>query len=153
MTSRLALATILCASLAGAQEQPWPRALRLPKGATLQLDGRFNESHWLQADSIVDFTQRDPVEGEPASERTVVRFLGTDAGLWVGIWAHDREPAGIRRAQLRRDADFETDDYLTLAIDSQNDQRSGFLFSVNPNGAMHDAEILTFEQQNDRWGC
>ncbi|MBL8982621.1 MAG: carbohydrate binding family 9 domain-containing protein, partial [Gemmatimonadetes bacterium] len=152
MASRLGiLSTILCTSLAWSQEPPWPRALRLPKGATLQLDGQLNESHWAQADSIVDFTQRDPVEGEPASERTVVRFLGTDAGLWVGVWAHDRDPAGIRRAQLRRDADFETDDHLTLAIDSQNDRRSGFLFSVNPNGALHDAEILTFEQQNDRW--
>lgn len=125
--------------------------LRVSSSARLRLDGRLDEPEWARADSITNFTQRDPVEGEPASERTVVRFLSTDAGLWVGLWANDRDSTGIRHAQLRRDADFETDDSFTLAIDSQNDRRSGFLFSVNPNGAMHDAEVLTFEQQNDRW--
>ncbi len=147
----VALALALATTVASSQEARPPRALRLDPGATLQLDGQLNESHWARADSLTAFTQRDPVEGEPASERTVVRFLASDAGLWIGLWAFDRDPGGIRHAQLRRDADFETDDSFTLAIDSQNDRRSGFLFSVNPNGALHDAEILSFEQQNDRW--
>jgi hypothetical protein len=134
-----------------AQGADAPRILTVLPGDAPLLDGHLNEPVWSRADSITQFTQRDPAEGEPASERTVVRFLGTDAGLWVGLWAYDRDPAGIRHAQLRRDADFETDDSFTLAIDSQSDRRSGFLFSINPNGALHDAEILTFEQQNDRW--
>ena len=159
LRSRVILRSVLaclvgacCTALAAeAQGTPWPRLQRLSGNTRLQLDGRLDEAEWARADSITDFTQRDPVEGEPASERTVVRFLSTDAGLWVGLWAMDRDPAGIRHAQLRRDADLETDDSFTLAIDSQNDRRSGFLFSVNPNGALHDAEVLSFEQQNDRW--
>lgn len=137
---------------AQAASSQWPRVFRLAAtDAVPQLDGHPRETVWMLADSITDFTQRDPDQGQPASERTVVRFLATDAGLWVGLWAMDRDPTGIRHAQLRRDADFETDDSFTLAIDSQNDRRSGFLFTINPNGALNDAEILSFEQQNDRW--
>lgn len=117
----------------------------------LRLDGRLDEAAWAAADSITAFVQRDPAEGTPASERTVVRFVGTPDGLWVGVWAYDRDPSGIRRAQLRRDADFGTDDSFTLMLSPTADRRTGFLFSVNPNGALHDAEILTFEQESAEW--
>lgn len=117
----------------------------------MQLDGRFGESVWASADSVVDFTQRDPDEGTPVSERTVVRFVAATDGLWIGVWAYDREPGRIRHAQLRRDADLGSDDSFTIALDAQRDRRSGFLFSVNPNGALQDAEILSFESQNTQW--
>ena len=117
----------------------------------LRLDGALDEAAWASADSVADFTQRDPTQGAPASERTVVRFVGTPEGLWVGVWADDRDPRGIRRAQLRRDADFTTDDSFTLMLSPTADKRTGFLFSVNPNGALQDAEILTFEQESREW--
>lgn len=144
--------TLLLAGTLSAQAPLWPRVYRLTAtDSAPALDGALRESVWLQADSIHEFTQRDPQEGQPISERTVVRFLAAQAGLWVGIWAYDREPSAIRHAQLRRDADYFTDDNVTLAIDAQSDRRSGFLFTVNANGAMHDAEILNFENENSRW--
>jgi hypothetical protein len=121
------------------------------RASGLQLDGRLDDPAWATADSITDFTQRDPREGAAASERTVVRILATDAGLWIGLWATDRDPTAIRRAQLRRDADLSTDDQFTVMIDALRDRRSGFLFSVNPNGALVDSEILTFESENRDW--
>ncbi len=148
---QLCVMTVMAASSVAAQESPAPHVTRVPAGTSLVLDGQLNEPAWSRADSVWEFTQRDPVQGEPGSERTVVRFLATDAGFWVGVWAYDRDPSGIRHAQLRRDADLNTDDSFTLALDSQSDRRSGFLFSVNPNGALQDAEILTFEQQNNEW--
>jgi len=78
--------------------------------APLRLDGVPDEPSWLTADSITDFTQREPAEGRPATERTVVRLLATPEGLWVGVWAYDALPAAIRHAALRRDSDFESDD-------------------------------------------
>src|SRR3990170_4548560 len=162
LSRRAKLATALCllaASGARAQSGP-PAPARTPAAAparlswaplALRLDGLLDEPAWQRADSITDFTQRDPREGEPASERTVVRLVGTAEGLWVGLWAYEAEPVEIRRAQLRRDADFGTDDSFTLMIDAQRDRRSGFLFSVNANGAMNDAEIVTFESQNTDW--
>jgi hypothetical protein len=119
--------------------------------ASLRLDGALDEPAWTTADSIADFTQRDPAEGQPTSERTVVRILAAADGLWVGVLAYDRNPAGIRHAQLRRDAEFETDDAVTLMLSPMEDRRTAFLFSVNPNGAVQDAEVLTFESESPEW--
>jgi len=126
-----------------------PRALRTSRRITL--DAQFNEVEWLRADSITQFTQRDPQEGAPATERTVVRLLATPQGLAVGWWCYDREPQKIVRSQLRRDASLGSDDYVSVAIDGLYDQRSGFYFRTNANGALWDGEHLTFESGNESW--
>lgn len=118
---------------------------------TMRLDAVFDEPAWSRADSITDLRQRDPDEGAPGSERSVVRFVGTAEGLWVGAWLYDREPSRIVHSQLRRDGDVEDDDLFIVGIDSRRDNRSGFLFAVNPNGTIADAEILTFESENKQW--
>ena len=135
--------------------QSAPPAAALPRALTatgpLRLDGRVDDAAWSRADSISDFTQTDPEQGAPGSERTVVRFLRTAAGLWVGIIAYDREPALIRRAQLRRDASFDTDDHVRLILSPQRDQRTAVLFTVNANGLQHDADLVNFESENAGW--
>ena len=115
------------------------------------LDGVPDEAEWLGADSVTAFTQRDPHEGQPASERTVVRFLATDGGLWVGLWAYDRTPERIRRTQLRRDFDVDPDDVFCVVLDPQRDRRSGYIFCTNPNGALMDGEIRSAENANEDW--
>ncbi len=145
----IAVASLLSGVAALAQEPLVPRVLRTT--STISLDGKFLEPEWLRADSITALTQRDPGEGLPASERTVVRFLATPQGLAVGVWAYDREPTGIRGTQLRRDADLSADDQFSIIIDAQQDKRSGFIFTINPNGALTDSELLTFESENLSW--
>ena len=39
------------------------------------IDGRLDEPAWQTAAIIDTFTQQEPAEGEPATERTVVRLL------------------------------------------------------------------------------
>lgn len=133
---------------AGAQATP-TRALRTTRPITL--DGQFTEPEWARADSITDFRQRDPEEGAPASERTVVRLLATPQGLAVGWWCYDREPRRIVRSQLRRDAELRSDDYVSLMVDGLHDQRSAFYFRSNANGALWDGEHLNFESGNEDW--
>jgi len=117
----------------------------------LKLDGRLDEAAWARADSIDDFRQRDPVEGAPASERTVVRFVAADDGLWVGFHAYDRDPGRILHAQLRRDTALGTDDAVQVMLSPLQDKRTAFWFAVNPNGAMSDAEVVSFESENFDW--
>jgi hypothetical protein len=117
----------------------------------IQLDGALDEPAWRTADSLSDFTQLDPDEGQPATERTVVRFLGTAAGLYIGLVAHDSVPARMGRAQLNRDADLSSDDSFSILLDPQRDRRTGYLFSINPNGAMFDAEIQGPDDTNSDW--
>ena len=151
------LAIVLLTVLAGAwrvdamaqDTLPVPRAVRA--NGPLRLDGVPDEPSWLATDSITDFRQRDPQEGQPATEHTVVRLLTTPAGLWVAFWCYDRDAAGIVRTQLRRDADLDFDDYAGVLIDAQRDKRSAFVFATNANGVLWDAEVVNREDENEDW--
>lgn len=148
------LATLLCLIAVPMHAQSLPdsvRNARIHFDRSLKLDGELGELAWNAADSLTSFVQRDPKQGEPVTERTVVRFVATSEGLWVGIWAYDRDPRGIRRTQLRRDADLETDDNVSVMLSPTGDKRTAFLFSINPNGALRDAEVLNFESESLEW--
>lgn len=117
----------------------------------IRLDGRLDDPAWATADSLTDFRQREPLVGEPATERTVVKVLRDADALYVGVRAYDAEPRRIRATQLRRDANLSSDDNLQLLIDSFHDRRSGFVFGTNPNGARWDAQIDGLESLNEDW--
>ncbi len=117
----------------------------VPVGALL------SERLWDSADSIVDFRQREPAEGVPASERTVVKVARDANALYIAVRAFDLRPAETRATQLRRDADMSSDDNVTVLIDSFHDRRSAFVFQTNPNGAMWDAQFSGVDNLNPNW--
>ncbi len=125
------------------------RAILISDG--VQLDGRLDEPFWEMADSITDFRQREPEEGAPSTERTLVKLARDQDALYVGVRAFDADVDGIRATQLRRDADLEVDDYVMLLLDSFHDRRSGFVFRTNPNGAMWDAQFTRILDANENW--
>ncbi len=116
----------------------------------IRLDGRLNEGVWRQADSITDFRQREPDEGAPASERTVVRVAMDDQALYVAVRA-DEPPSQIRASQLRPDADLSSDDHVSVLIDSFDERRSAFIFETNPSGARVDAQLEGSGHPNRSW--
>lgn len=128
-------------------------ALRIGRTGSeaIRLDGRLDESAWATVDSIADFRQREPANGAPATERTVVRVLASPEALYVGVHAFDAVPRSVRATQLRRDADLTVDDYVTLLVDSFRDRRGAFLFRTNPNGARWDAQLVGFEDPDENW--
>jgi hypothetical protein len=71
-------------------------ALRLSTEG-LQLDGQLNELVWLTAEPITGFMQRDPDEGEPASERTEVRVFAPTTVSPTASWAASRGETPGRR--------------------------------------------------------
>jgi hypothetical protein len=117
----------------------------------VQLDGRLDEPFWDTADSISEFRQREPNEGAPCTERTVVKVVRDRDALYVGVRAYDSDVHGLRATQLRRDADLEVDDYVMLLLDSFHDRRSGFVFRTNPNGAMWDAQFTGVDDADENW--
>ena len=64
----------------------------------LKIDGALNEPAWSNAQFVGQFTQREPVEGAPASEKTEVGFLYDQKNLYIGIKCYDSE-AGCRAGQ------------------------------------------------------
>lgn len=138
-------------------------ALALPRSAGAQslrvgratggirLDGRLDEPDWLRADSLTDFRQREPLTGQFATERSVVRVLRDAGALYVSVRAYDGAPHRIRATQLRRDADLSSDDNIQLLIDSFHDRRGAFVFGTNPNGTRWDAQLTDLDNLNENW--
>jgi hypothetical protein len=119
---------------------------------SVRLDGRLDEPFWATADSVADLRQREPLQGAPASERTVVRVVRDAKALYVGVRLHDSDASQRTATQWRRDANLEDyDDMVTLLIDGLRDQRSGFVFGTNANGAMWDAQITLQDNADENW--
>lgn len=155
MLRQLRSIPILCALVLPGTLRAQSGAERVPRVRTVsenvRLDGVLDEPDWALADSIWEFRQKEPAENGNPTERTVVRLLATPAGLVVGWWLYDSDPAGIVRTQLRRDAQLRSDDYVSMGIDGLSDQRSAFYFRTNSNGAMWDGEHVTLESGNEEW--
>jgi hypothetical protein len=144
-----------------AANQPAPRtftAVRLPDGVRPLIDGRVDEEVWLGVEPMSDFTQQDPVEGAPATERTEVRVLYDRQHLYVGIICFDREPDKILVTQSRRDAQLTDTDSVQIVLDTFNDSQNAFVFGTNPLGIEYDGQVagegrtgaLTFQQAGAR---
>src|SRR5437016_12306883 len=125
------------------------KATRIP--TPVRLDGRLDEVLWATADSIDDFRQREPREGSPATERTVVKVAHDAETIYIVVRCYDSDMRGVRASQLRRDADLSSDDNVLLLIDSFDDHRSAFVFGTNPNGAMWDAQFSGVDDLNENW--
>jgi hypothetical protein len=62
-------------SAAAAQDVPQLTVGRLIDGESLEIDGRVEEEVWARAQPYSAFVQQEPNEGQPATERTEVKFL------------------------------------------------------------------------------
>jgi Domain of unknown function (DUF5916)/Carbohydrate family 9 binding domain-like len=133
-----------------APERPKLRAI--PCEQAPEIDGKLDDAVWAAAEPIGGFTQVEPREGEPPTERTEVRALCDADHLYLGIRCFDREPGRIIATQMKRDADLDTDDRVLVVIDTFEDRRNGYLFEMNPAGAKLDALIASNgEEVNESW--
>ncbi len=87
---------------------------------------------------VNNFVQRDPREGEPASQETTAYLAYDQKNLYVGFLCRDDEPESIRAHVTGRD-DFRGDDRVGVIIDTYHDHRRGYSFAVNPYGIQEDA--------------
>lgn len=107
----------------------------------INLDGKLNEDCWKKAMHISNFTQRELNEGELATERTEVAIVYTTNVLYIGFWGYDDDPDKILAQKMERDFSWATDDNFEIIISTFNDNRNGYLFVTNPNGARADVLI------------
>jgi hypothetical protein len=113
----------------------------LRTSAAMTVDGRLTDVEWAAAGRISNFTQRELDFGAPASERTEVAVLFDDDALYVGFWGYDAEPSRILAKEMARDFSWTGEDNFEVVLDPFDDNRNGYLFVVNPNGAMADALV------------
>ena len=116
----------------------------------LRADGVLDEPAWREAQPVTAFTQRDPEEGHPVSERTEVRVLITEDAVWIGARLFDREAAKIKARLSRRDDPVETD-MFDVYLDSYHDHLTARHFRVNPAGAILDGLVGADGNEDDSW--
>src|SRR2546427_1590350 len=114
-----------------------------------KLDGRLDDPLWQSAKVVTDFRQREPNEGETATEKTEVRILYTRHAVYFGIHCYDFQPAGIVATELRRDVSQDLDDHFEILIDSSHDRRDAYVFQINPLGTQIDGLIVEERGNNN----
>jgi len=115
-----------------------PAAVAVKRSNAIVLDGRLNDAGWRDAAPITDFTQTDPLEGKPPTQRTEVRFLFDDDALYIGARMFDTNGAkGVTTRLVRRDATFDSD-FFQIVLDGYHDHLSRAFFEVNPSGSQSD---------------
>ncbi len=105
--------------------------------ASIQVDGKLDEAPWSQATRLTGFWQYQPVDGRHAEEETEVLVWYAPDAIYFGIIAHDKNPAAIRSTVADRD-NIDSDDQVTIDLDTFHDRRRAFFFGVNPLGAQTD---------------
>ena len=131
-----------------ALRDPSPSAARAIRArpAAPRIDGRLDDPAWALAPVQSDFTQREPHDGQPATERTEFRVLYTDEALYVGVRAFDSQPDKIVGHLTRRDQNSPSD-WVIVTIDSYRDRRTAFDFWVNPAGVKLD--LFRYDDVNE----
>ncbi len=117
----------------------------------IHIDGKLNEPEWARAVPLDDIRQREPNQGQPATERTEVRLLADKDHLYIGVICYDSEPDKIVATQMGRDADITVDDRVELLLDTFHDRRNAFYFSTNPAGALTDGLVVENGELNLDW--
>ncbi len=144
------LLAVLCApSLVAQNIHPaTPLEVRaVPLQGTIQLDGRLDDPIWQTAPAATGLRQSRPIgtgvnAGDPATQRTEVRFAFDAAAIYVGARMFDDSGgAGVRTRLVRRDAD-PSSDYIQVIFDTYHDHIGRLFFSVNPSGVKYDANGL-----------
>ena len=108
--------------------------------AAVQVDGRLDEEVWGRAARLGGFSQYQPVDGRPAEEQTEVLVWYSPHALHLGIIARDQHPESIRATVADRD-NLDAEDSVTIYLDTFNDHRRAFFFTVNPLGIQQDGVL------------
>lgn len=116
-------------------QRPEGTAARLVEAP--ELDGDVaSDPAWRNVVPMTGFTQFQPNNGDPASERTEV-FMGfTAEAVYIGVICYERDPEAITSSNNP----FQSDSILVL-FDTFRTEQTGVVFGTNPMGVEYDGQI------------
>jgi len=132
----------------GGPDRKIARAVRVE--GSPQLDGNLSEGLWRRAPAISEFLQRDPREGEAATERTEVKIIYNATAIFFGVVCSDSEPEGIIANERARDDQLQSDDTFEIILDTFRNRQDGFLFRTNPLGTKFDSQVSDEGRRENR---
>jgi len=113
------------------------------------LDGLISESVY-QNPAVTKFTQKDPNEGKPASEKSEVWVSYDDHNIYISGRFYDSNADSIDATLMRRDNVIESD-WFWVYLDPYNDDRTGYFFAVNPAGSIVDGILFNDSWDDNSW--
>ena len=115
----------------------------------VRVDGRLTENVW-QNEGVSDFTQRDPIEGNEPTQKTVVWVGFDDDAIYIAAKLYDSAPDSIVSRLARRDESVASDQF-EFQVDPWLDHRTGFFFRVSVSGAIRDGILFNDELNDETW--
>ncbi|GAA4056989.1 DUF5916 domain-containing protein [Flavobacterium chungnamense] len=103
------------------------------------IDGIIDEKSWDIVDWTGDYIENEPDENTPPTEQTKFKVVYDKNYLYFAFKCYDKDPKGIVKRLSRRDG-FEGD-WVEINIDSYNDKRTGFSFTISASGVKGDEFI------------
>lgn len=111
------------------------------------IDGLIDDEAWQAGVWIDDFTQFEPYNGRPSSQRTEFKIVFDANNIYVAIKAFDTAPDSIVQRLTRRD---QVDgDMVGVAFDSYHDQRTAFIIGLSTGGVKFDRLMSNNGQTED----
>jgi len=110
---------------------------------SVDVDGRLDETAW-QRPTNPPMVQNEPENGADPIQPTDWWVAYDDDALYVAARMHE---AGDVSSKLGRRDTWPASDWIYLNLDTFNDDRNAFSFSVNPDGVIGDGVLY-----NDGWG-
>jgi len=125
------------------EQRPRPTAEASLLSIVPKLDGQVvGDRAWEGMVPATGFTQVQPDEGLPATQKTEV-FIGyTDTALYIGVIAYEEDPSRIVVSDSRRDSTLDDGASFRVIIDGLLDRQNGYLFGTNPAGVEYDAQVI-----------
>ncbi len=117
-----------------------------------KIDGILDEPVWKKGNVGSDFVMYDPGNGdkEPEDQKTHVKVLFDDKGIYIGAYMYDNSPDKILKQLTDRD-NFGNSDVFGITINSNNDGQNEFSFMVTSAGVQLDAQASPSNEDNYNW--
>jgi len=112
------------------------------------IDGDLNDAVWQSAPEITGFTQHDPDDGKPATQKTTVKVAYDDQAIYIAAKMEDSKP--VTTLLGRRDNNLESD-WFRIYIDAQHDRLTGASFWVNPSNVQFDKALYNDIYDDSSW--
>ena len=124
------------------------RAVRLD--VPIVMDGLLTEPVYREVPAITGFIQQEPVEGQPATERTEAWIFFDDENIYISARCWQSRMDQVVANEMRRDEIFRNDNFA-IVFDTFHDQRTGVLFRTSPIGALMEMEFTEEPTFNLDW--
>ena len=135
------------AAVTGAAAAQGPSTFEIPRtSAAPVIDGRVDPAEWAGAARVEVDIEYQPADNRPADVRAEALIMEDGETLFVAFLAEDPDTSSIRAYFKDRDA-IVVDDWMSVVLDTFNDERRAYAFTVNPLGVQADA---IFDDVNGR---